>query len=105
MAKKLVAAIGPATTPQSLGILDKLRHGLTTAIETLQKFLVKVRLRGSQLIVSPESLPSSNDQIGLTKIRQMLGNGGLRQVKHIDQTAHAQFTTPQQMKNAEPSGV
>jgi hypothetical protein len=106
MAKKeLIAALGPPTTLKSFRFFSKHRHGVTAAIEAVQKLLLQFNLWRSQLVIRPESLPSSSNQTRLAQIRQVLGNGRLRQIKDIHQIANAQVASPKQVQDSQAGWV
>jgi hypothetical protein len=73
--------------------------------QTLQQFAVEWFLGGRQGIMAPKARFANHDQLGLPKIGQMTRNARLGNSKALDDVAHAEFSTPQDVQNPQSCSV
>ena len=66
---------------------------------------MEVAAGAGKLVVHPQTALARRHQVGTPEIREMAGDGRLRQAKHLDDVADAHLPLLEQVKNPEPSAV
>ena len=105
--KILIAAgiVGAARFLQTPQVPGQFRHVAKAASKAFEQLGMKLVLRLRQLVVHPQALFARRHQMGLTQIRQMPRNLGLRRANDAHQLADAKLTGFEQVEDAQACPV